>query len=249
MISVDNITFEYQKDLPILKGVGFSCENGSLVSVVGPNGCGKTTFIKCINSILKPKSGNVVINEENIIGLKREEIAKRIAYVPQMTGESVNATVLEIVIMGQKPNLGWKLQEKDIDNALSVLRELGLESIANKNYNDLSGGQKQKVLIARAIAQDTEVYLFDEPTSFLDIKNQYEIIRLAKKMAQENKIVIMVVHDLNMALTYSDRVLMMSKGRVIGFDKPEKVLTRQNIHDVYDIDVDIIDEKYIVPCK
>lgn len=249
MISVDDITFEYQKDSPILKGVGFSCESGSLVCVVGPNGCGKTTFIKCINSILKPKSGNVVIDEESIVGLKREEIAKRIAYVPQMTGESVNATVLEIVIMGQKPNLGWKLKDEDIDNALSVLRELGLENIANKNYNDLSGGQKQKVLIARAIAQNTQVYLFDEPTSFLDIKNQYEIIRLAKKMAEENKIVIMVVHDLNMALTYSDLVLMMSKGKVVGFDTPQKVLTKKNIYDVYDIDVDIIDERYIVPCK
>lgn len=249
MISIENITYEYKKNSPILKGVGFSCEDGNLISVIGPNGCGKTTFIKCINQILNVKSGKVILDNDDIMSLKREEIAKRIAYVPQMTGESLNATVLEIVIMGQKPNIGWKLKDEDVDNALSILKEMGLEAIANVNYDSLSGGQKQKVLIARALAQNAKVYLFDEPTSFLDIKNQYEIVRLAKELTKQNKIVIMVVHDLNMALTYSDKVFMMNKGNVIGFDVPENVLTKENIKQVYDIDVDIVDKKYIIPCR
>ena len=171
--------------------------------------------------------------------MKQQDIAKKIAYVPQMTNDFFSGTVMDLVIMGRKPYINWNISEEDIKIVLDILDSMGILHLADKFYSELSGGQKQKVLIARALAQDTDIYLLDEPISFLDIKNQIEVMKMARNLAQKGKIVIIVVHDLNMAMKYSDKILLLEDGYVISQGKPKEVLTESNIKKVYDVDVDI----------
>lgn len=241
---IENIDFKY-KTKQILNKVCLEVEPGKVVSIIGPNGSGKTTFIKCINKILRPQNGTIKLGKKSLLNMKQEEIAKNIAYVPQMTNDFFSGTVMDLIIMGRKPYIKWNITEADIDIVISILEKMDIIELADKNYSELSGGQKQKVLIARALAQDTEVYLLDEPISFLDIKNQIEVMKMAKNLANQGKIVIIVVHDLNMAMRYSDKILLLEKGTVISTGKPKEVLTEKNIKKVYDIDVDILNDHII----
>lgn len=243
-LKIKNISFGY-KAKHILKDICLDADFGNVVSIIGPNGCGKTTFIKCINKILNPKSGQVILNDKDLHLMKQGEIAKKIAYVPQMTNDFFSGTVMDLVIMGRKPYIHWNITDEDIKIVLDILDRMSIVHLADKNYTELSGGQKQKVLIARALAQDTDVYLLDEPTSFLDIKNQIEVMEIARGLADKGKIVIIVVHDLNMAMKYSDKVLLIQNGNIISSGEPRDVLTQKNIKKVYDVDVNIMD-KYII---
>jgi iron complex transport system ATP-binding protein len=247
-LSVASIEFEYRKNRPVLRGLSLEAGRGELVSIAGPNGCGKTTFIKCINRVLNAPSGSATLEGRDIFSMHRSDIAREIGYVPQMAHGMMSGTVLDMVILGRKPYIKWRLCESDIDAALAALKQIDMAPLANIPFNDLSGGQKQKVLIARALAQNPAVFLFDEPTSFLDIKNQYEIMNIMRgAVTNEHKIVIMAVHDLNMAMRYSDKVLLLDNGRGVAFGSPHEVLTADNIRLVYGIDVTIIDGRYIVP--
>lgn len=247
VLRVSGIDFAYAKT-PVLNAVSFEAHSGELIALLGPNGCGKTTLIKCINGILAPSCGTVTLDGEKVAAMKGTDRARRIAYVPQMTHTDTGGTVLDTVIMGRKPYITWKLANADIDAALAVLRKLNMEETANLQYTDLSGGQKQKVIIARALAQNPSVYLFDEPTSFLDIKNQVEIMKITHDIVRyENKIVIMVIHDINMALRYAGRSLLLREGRVKAFGGTRAILTPKNIKDVYEIDTELINGIYIVP--
>lgn len=243
-LQIENINFGY-KTKHILNDVCLDVEFGKVVSIIGPNGSGKTTFIKCINKILKPKRGSVKLNGEDIYLMKQEDIAKKIAYVPQMTNDFFSGTVMDLVIMGRKPYINWNISDEDVKIVLDILDSMDIIHLADKFYSELSGGQKQKVLIARALAQDADVYLLDEPTSFLDIKNQIEVMQMSRELAKIGKIVIIVVHDLNMAMKYSDKILLLENGNVISQGKPKDVLTQKNIKKVYDVDVDIKDN-YII---
>ena len=243
-LKIENINFGY-KTKHILNDVCLDVEFGKVVSIIGPNGSGKTTFIKCINKILKPKRGSVKLNGEDLYLMKQEDIAKKIAYVPQMTNDFFSGTVMDLVIMGRKPYIKWNISDKDIQIVLDILDSMDIIHLADKFYSELSGGQKQKVLIARALAQDTDIYLLDEPISFLDIKNQIEVMQMSRELAKRGKIVIIVVHDLNMAMKYSDKILLLENGSVIAQGKPKDVLTQENIKKVYDVNVDIKDN-YII---
>lgn len=243
-LKIENINFGY-KTKHILNDVCLDVEFGKVVSIIGPNGSGKTTFIKCINKILKPKRGSVKLNGEDLYLMKQEDIAKKIAYVPQMTNDFFSGTVMDLVIMGRKPYINWNISDEDVKIVLDILDSMDIIHLADKFYSELSGGQKQKVLIARALAQDTDIYLLDEPISFLDIKNQIEVMQMSRELAKRGKIVIIVVHDLNMAMKYSDKILLLENGSVIAQGKPKDVLTQENIKKVYDVNVDIKDN-YII---
>jgi iron complex transport system ATP-binding protein len=179
-LTISHIQFAYHKKQIVLHDMSLEAKQGELVSLVGPNGCGKTTFMKCANRILDARRGSMELDGIDLFSLKRPEMARRFAYVPQMLEGAIAGTVLDMVIMGRKPYINWRLTDEDIDTGIHTLQKLGMEAFANYLYNDLSGGQKQKVLIARALAQNPFVYLFDEPTSFLDIKNQIEIMNMMK---------------------------------------------------------------------
>lgn len=245
-LSVSKIKFAYGKK-DILNELSFSCKKGEVISIVGPNGSGKTTLLKCINKILHPKEGEVNIGENDALKMKYEEIAKNIAYVPQMLKENFSVDVIDVVLMGRTPHIKWKVGDKDLDIVIEVMKKLGIEGLAYEKYSSLSGGQRQKVLIARALVQDTDIYLLDEPISFLDIKNQIDVMNEARKVAkEEDKIVIMVIHDLNMAKRYSDKIVLMNKGKVVDFGESKEVLNCKNIKNVYGVDIDIING-YIIP--
>lgn len=245
-LNIKDIEFDYGKK-NVLKGIGFSCNRGEVISIVGPNGSGKTTFLKCINRILEVKNGGVTFEKSNILGMEYEDVAKKIAYVPQMLKETFSVPVIDVIMMGRTPHIRWKVSDDDLDIVINIMKEMKIDDLAREPYSTLSGGQRQKVLIARALAQETDIYLLDEPISFLDIKNQIEVMKLTRKVAKEdNKIVVMVIHDLNMAKKYSDKILLMDKGQVVDFGASHEVLCKENIKKVYDVDVDIINE-YIIP--
>lgn len=240
MLELKNISFSYgNKD--ILKNAGFVASKGEFVGILGVNGCGKTTLLKTINKINKASSGEILLDGKSLLDLKGDEIAKKVAYVPQMMNESYEINVTEFLMMGRKPYVSWGFSDNDIDIVADIMKELSIEHIAEKGFNELSGGQKQKVLIARALVQEAEVYILDEPISFLDIKNQIEVLKILKKLAKEQgKIVIVVIHDLNMAMKFADKILLVKEGKDFACGPTMDVLNSENIQAIYDVEVDVV---------
>lgn len=247
-LDVKNLNFGYTKKVQILHNINFSVESGQLVSLIGPNGSGKTTIIKCINQILSPQSGQIFLDGTNVHTMRTMELAKKVGYVPQMTKNFMGGTVLDAVLMGRRPYIKWKITDYDVTLVLEILKKLEITHLAHKEYEALSGGQKQKVLIARALHKIPMYICLTEPTSFLDIKNQLEIMNMAKELVhQHHKLVIMVVHDLTMALRYSDYIVLLEKGSVISQGVSHQVLNSENIFNVYGVNVNILEGNYVAP--
>lgn len=245
MLELKNISFSYGNK-NILKNVGFTANKGEFVGILGVNGCGKTTLLKSINKINKISSGEIILDGQSVLSLKGDEIAKKIAYVPQMLGESYEVNVTEFLMMGRKPYVSWGFSENDVEIVEKVMKELNIEHVAKKSFNELSGGQKQKVLIARALVQEADVYILDEPISFLDIKNQIEVLKILKKLAVEKeKIVVVVIHDLNMAMKFAHKILLVKEGEAFAYGETAKVLNSKNIKAIYDVDVEIVSNNII----
>ncbi len=234
-LAIQNLTFGYQ-DKSILKDFFMAVGDGQIVSVVGPNGSGKSTLIKCIDRILVPASGNISVDRCDVMGMNRREIARRIAYVPQNALRVFPHTVFDVVLMGRRPHLSWKGGAADEEKTWDVLQLLGIEELALSPFSDLSGGQQQKVLIARALAQETGVILLDEPTSNLDIWHQIDVMEILRRLVRRQRLTaIIAIHDLNMAARYSDRIMMMKKGMIVATGKPDDVMTGENLETVYGI--------------
>ena len=237
---VDNIIFGYGKK-DVLKGVGFDISKGELISVIGPNGSGKSTLVKCIDGILKPKSGKVSIHDKDTKNMSSKELAKIMAYVPQVSSEVFLQRVYDTVLMGRKPHITWGVRKKDLEIVEEIMEYMELKNLADQYLNELSGGQKQRVLIARALAQEPEILILDEPTSSLDIKHQLEVMEIAKNICRHRKSsVIMVIHDLNLAYRYSDKLLLLKDGDVYAYGTPMDVLTQENIRMVYGVEVSVL---------
>ncbi len=236
---VDSVRFSYDS-VEVLKGVSFKLEHSEILGIVGPNGSGKTTLLKCINTILKPKQGEILLNDKKISSLKRTEIAKIFGYVPQNSNHDTTLTVFEIVLMGRRPYVAWWCSEKDIEKVWQILKMLGIEHLAMRKISELSGGEKQRVLIARALAQEAKILLLDEPTSNLDLKHQIEVMDLIKTLIKENGLAaVTVLHDLNIAAKYCDKLIMMKEGRIYAAGDIDSVLTEQNIKEVYGVTVSV----------
>lgn len=248
MLSIRDLHFGYTKDRDILKGLSCDIPQGQLISVLGPNGCGKTTFVKCINRIHTPRAGTIRLRDKDLQNCPHSEIAKRIGYVPQVFSGAMSGTVIDFILLGRRQYLNWRLKESDLMAVMEVLDRLNIREFANRDFSALSGGQRQKVLVARALLQTPEMYIFDEPTSNLDLKNQIEIMELARGIVnQEGKTVIMVVHDLNMALHYSDQILLLHRGSIVAQGIPSAVLTSENIQMVYDVKTKLETCGYVNP--
>lgn len=248
MLTIRDLHFGYNKQIEILHGIDCEVKQGELVSVLGPNGCGKTTLVKCINRIHDPWSGRIQMGDKELQICSHNEIAKRIGYVPQVSSGALSGTVIDFILLGRRQYLNWRLKEEDLLAVMDVLERLNIREFANRDFGSLSGGQRQKVLVARALLQTSELYIFDEPTSNLDLKNQIEIMELARGIVDhEGKSVIMVVHDLNMALHYSDRIILMNNGTVSAQGTPEVVLTSENIQTVYGVKTRLESSGYINP--
>jgi len=235
ILKVEGIEFSYNSH-PVLNNVSFEVNKGESLSILGNNGAGKTTLLKCINRILKPKKGTVFLEEKDLSKFSRQEIAQMIGYVPQRH-DSSRFTVFDAVLLGRKPYIKWNISEKDLEIVQRVLEMLGLEHLALKYIDELSGGELQKVFIARALAQEPRILLLDEPTSNLDLKNQIEVMSIIKQIARENGISsIVVMHDINLALRFSDKFLLL-KGNTIFAYGDINIITPENISYVYGIPV------------
>lgn len=234
MIRTQHLEFAYQPDKKILDDICFQAEAGSCTAILGNNGAGKSTLLKCLNHILVPKSGTVYLNGRDLQPMRRGEIARNIAYVAQHA-ETARFTVYDTVLLGRKPYIKVNPTPQDYVLVESILSRMSLSSMALSYIDELSGGELQKVMLARALAQQPKVLLLDEPTSSLDLKNQYETLKLVKKMAEEEKFcVIMVIHDLNLALRYCDKFVFLKNNRVFchgGLD----CITSEVIGQVYGI--------------
>ena len=237
LIHVDQLNFKYNRY--ILKNISFDLTHGCFVSLLGINGAGKSTLLKNLVRILRPESGAVYINGEDIRGIGHKEMAKRIAYVSQHNIPIKN-TVYDTILIGRLPHIGRDATHSDYGHVEYLIRKLGLEAFAMRDANTLSGGEFQKVILARALAQEPKILLLDEPTSSLDINNQAAVMRLVREYCEEKRIsVIVSIHDINLALRYSDKFLLLKDGAIYDYGDAS-VITRQSIREVYQLDVEVL---------
>jgi iron complex transport system ATP-binding protein len=209
-------------------------EPGQILGVLGVNGAGKSTLLKCINRILRPQMGTVLLSETEILSLKRNAIAKRIGYVPQRYDQE-SLTIFDAVLLGRKPHMKWGPTSHDISVVENVLQVMGLAEHSLRPVKTLSGGQAQKVVIARALAQEPEVLLLDEPTSNLDVRNQLEVMGLVMEAVKHRGVCAMIaIHDLNLALRFADTVLFLKQGQVYAIENRESI-TPEVIQEVYGV--------------
>lgn len=235
MLDVSNLKFNY-KTKNIFDQINFSLESNEILSILGPNGVGKTTLLKCINRILKPQVGSILIEDLDIMQLKGGEIAKRLSYVPQRV-EISKITVFDAILLGRKPHIKWDITNKDISLVNSAIKKLDMDHLSLRYIDELSGGELQKVGIARAIVQEPKIMLLDEPTSSLDLKNQQEILYLLSEIVDRHKVsVIMTMHDINSALRFSDKFIFLKDGEIISMGSHE-IITPHLIKEVYGVDV------------
>jgi iron complex transport system ATP-binding protein len=225
-----------------LDDVSVTVERGSLTGLLGPNGCGKTTLLNLLSGILHPRSGEVSLNGVSLAGRSRREIAKRVAVVPQETHPAFDFTVMEMVLMGRHPHLGaFELEgPADLDLAHEALTATGTEHLAGRDYMTLSGGEKQRVVIASALAQTPDVLLLDEPTASLDLGYQLEVATLLIRLNLERSVtMVLATHDLNLAAAVCDRLVLMRDGRVFAQGPTRDVLTAQTVQRLYGVDADV----------
>ncbi len=242
-LSMENVEFAYGKNgILTLNNINIDIRNPQLISIIGPNGVGKSTLIHCMNKILEPTGGTVMVDESDVKNIKVKELAKKIGYVPYTSGDTFPLTVVDTILMGRNPHNKFRNNIKeDMAIVKEVLELMDIVPLALRPFNELSAGQHQRVMLARGLAQEPEILLLDEPTANLDIKHQLDVIRILKKLAVEKHIVvIMISHDLNLAAKYSDNVIMMAHGTVFAVGKPADVITKENIKEVYDVDSEVV---------
>lgn len=237
ILEVNGVEFQYQSK-EVLKDIKFHLKKNEILAILGPNGVGKTTLLKCMNAILKPKSGTILVDKEDVLKLEQIDIARRMGYVPQRC-EPARLTAFDAILLGRMPHIKWNIAPEDIMIVESTIKKLNLEEMALRYIDELSGGELQKVGIARAIAQDPKLLLLDEPTSSLDLKNQLEILNIIRDVVRnENVSAVMTMHDLNLAFRYSDKFLFLKNGTIFAAGSMSDI-TPQIIEEVYGVPVSI----------
>jgi len=248
-VKVRNLRFSYGERV-VFENLSFEVEEGEILTVLGPNGSGKTTLIKCLNRLLRPR-GTVFIDSFEATRLSEKEFAKLVGYVPQAHSPAFPYRVVDVVLSGRTPHLGFSMPTKeDYRLAYEVLDKLGLSDLASKPYTQLSGGELRLVLIARALIQQPRILLLDEPTSHLDLKNKIVVLKVLREIAKDGIAVVMSEHDPNLASIFSDKVLLMCKGGIVGYGDVRDVLTAENLKRVYGVDVKIFENngrRYVFP--
>ncbi|MFA6769192.1 MAG: ABC transporter ATP-binding protein [Parabacteroides sp.] len=239
-IVVDDVKQGYG-DTEVLHGVSFTIETGKILSLLGPNGSGKSTLIKTIAGISRPKSGSVQLDNKDIFEIEPSKRAKVISYVPQAYSYMPYTSVLETVLIGRTPHMGWNPSEEDLKIVEHALKNMQIEDLVEKNVNELSGGQRQRVFIARSLAQCPSFYLFDEPTSSLDLKYQLETMDIMKQMVYKDNIgVIIAIHDLNLAMNFSDNVIALKNGKIRLEGTAKDTITENFVSEIYGVNASII---------
>ncbi|TCT15419.1 iron complex transport system ATP-binding protein [Natranaerovirga pectinivora] len=258
MIETKNLCIGYDHKI-IVNDFSFGVEEGNIVSIIGPNGSGKSTILKTISRFLKQRDGAVFLDKEDMSLLNVKKVAKKMASLSQYNRTPEDVTVEDLIYYGRMPHKKWyETRNKEDQEIIQwAMDQTSINKFRNKRVVELSGGEKQRVWVAMALAQQPKILLLDEPTTYLDICHQLEVMELVKKLNKELKLtVIMVLHDLSQAAKYSDKVVVLKDGNLVVEGEPSKVLTRELIRDVYNVDVfikkDVTDEFIIHPvgvCK
>ena len=240
MIEVNNISYHYHGGKDVLKDVSFALEQGQFLAILGNNGVGKSTLLKCLNKILRADSGQVLLDGENILQMSNHQVSRRMAFVAQ-TVPSTQMTVHDVVMLGRRPYMKFGFTEKDHQIVHSAMDRLNLDPLRGRFLNQLSGGERQKVMLARALAQQPKLLLLDEPTSSLDIHNQYQVLQIVQELCHHDGLTaIVVIHDLNLALRFCDRFLLLRQGQVYA-NGNYTVLSPKALQDVYQIDGHVVE--------
>lgn len=253
-LSVNGVECRYGS-VKVLSDVNLEVKPGNFLGIIGPNGSGKTTLLKSISRVLKPHGGSILIDKEDIYSIKPKQLAQKMAVVPQFSNVGFSFSAMDVVLMGRNPHLGDFQMENANDVAIArrAMELTNTWNLANRPINELSGGEAQRVIIARAIAQEPKILLLDEPISHLDIINQIEIMDLVKSLCVKNGLTVLaVIHDLNIASRYCDMVMMLKDSKVFALGPVDEVMTRENIQSVFGIDSivrknPVSDCHYVIP--
>lgn len=241
-IQMENVNFGYGHGAQILHDINLDLNGPGLYCVIGPNGVGKSTMIKCMNKLLTPESGRVLLDGEDIANMTAKKVAEKIGYVPVNSEDVFSMTVFETILIGRGDKSMFRTSSEDIMKVHKIMKALEIEQFADRKFSDLSAGQHQKVAIARGLVQEKEITILDEPTSNLDIKHQMFVAELLREIARRrNMMIIMISHNLNITAKYADKLIMMeSPGRIRCIGNPIDVITKTNIREVYEVDSEIV---------
>ena len=234
---LSDLSYRYGRHSAI-NSISCSFGDGDFVAIIGQNGSGKSTLLRCINRVLIPTSGAVYIDNDLQKSMSMQQIAERVAYVPQYSDGDIYATVFESVLLGRRPYIDGAPKQIDYDKVAQAIVQMGLEELAMRRVGTLSGGERQRVMIARAIAQSTKTILLDEPTSSLDVKHQFGLMNYLRQLAKQGKTIVVTLHDLMMATQFCNKVLMLKHGKVFCYGTPE-LCTSERMRQLYDINFDI----------
>ncbi len=241
-IELEHVSFEYNEKTPVLHDINIKLNEPGLVCIIGPNGVGKSTLVKCINRLHKPTEGTVKINGKNIEEMTSKEISMTIGYVPPKSYDCFSMPLIDAILIGRHNHQKWKTTAKDLILVKKAMETLDLEQFAMRSFNELSAGQQQKVALARGLVQETEIMILDEPTANLDVRHQVYVTQFLRALAdKEKKLIIMICHDLNIAARYASKVIVMAPpGKIECIGTSQEVITAEVIRKIYGIDCEVI---------
>lgn len=235
ILSISGIEFSY-RSRDVLNEISFGVLPNEILTILGPNGVGKTTLLKCINRIHHPRAGSILIEDEDIMKMDLLDVAKRVGYVPQHC-EKGRLTAYDAILLGRRPHITWNTSDNDLKIVDSAIKRLQMEDLSMRYIDEMSGGELQKVSVARALVQEPKLMLLDEPTSSLDLKNQQEILRIIREVVRGHSVsAVMTMHDINTALRFSDKFVLLRGGQIYAAGGHE-IITPETIKDVYGVDV------------
>ena len=238
----DGVDYSYKSGTQVLHDINLKINEPGLLCIIGPNGVGKSTMVKCMNKLLIPSKGSVTLDDRNVRSYSLKELSKTIGFVPATSSDNFSMTVIDTVLMGRHPHQKVGSEKNDMHIVYRVLDDLKITHLALRNYNELSAGQHQKVSIARGLAQEPDILILDEPTANLDVRHQVQVIELLLRLSHERGMtVVMISHDLNIAAKYADKIVVMSTpGVIYRVGTPNEVITEDTIRYVYGMECTIL---------
>ncbi|MDN6241566.1 ABC transporter ATP-binding protein [Corynebacterium variabile] len=247
-ISVANLRVGYTPDRPVISDLSLNIPGGQVTTIIGPNGCGKSTLLRAIGRLIPSQGGEVHLGDTDIGSMKRKDIAKTIGVLPQSPISPPGLIVSDLVSRGRHPHQSWIRQwsSSDEEEVNAALEMTDVAELADRSVDSLSGGQRQRVWISMVLAQHTDVLFLDEPTTYLDLAHSIEVLDLVNRLRRDlDRTVVMVLHDLNLAIRYSDNLVVMRDGDLIATGKPEEIITSELLKDVFELDATVIEDPVV----